>query len=140
MPNVPSTPATPVSPAVTNAAVPAQSVDTKSQPVGAVQTPPAKGTPPVEETFDVKINGKIEKKTRKEIIEAYQLRQLSDQKRSEAERVLAEYKKLQELGSKDPIKLMKAMGYDFDNLATQYLAKKAEDSMKDPKVLEMEAK
>ena len=33
---------------------------------------------------------------------------------------------------------MKAMGYDFENIATAYLSKKAEDAMKDPKVLEAE--
>jgi hypothetical protein len=138
MPNATPSNATPVSSAPVVAPAPqgAKAVDPKSQ------TTPASVTkaPQAEETFDVQIDGKVEKRTRKEIIEAYQLRQLSDKKRSEAERVLGEYKKLQELGSKDPIKLMKAMGYDFDNLATQYLAKKAEDSMKDPKVLEMEAK
>ena len=133
MPNVPATPATPppAAPAAAsiNAAIPAK---------GA--TPAAGATPAVEETFDVQIDGKAEKRTRKELIDAYQLRQLSDKKRSEADRVLTEYKQLQEMGAKDPIKLMKAMGFDFDNIATQYLARKAEDSMKDPKVLEMEKK
>lgn len=129
MPNVPATPATPSTPA------PVVSTDPK-----AVKQPEVKPvtTPVAEETFDVQIDGRVEKKTRKEIIEAYQLRQLSDKKRSEADKVLGEYKKLQELGAKDPIKLMKAMGYDFDNIATSYLAKKAEDAMKDPNVLEKE--
>jgi predicted DNA binding CopG/RHH family protein len=113
--------------------------DTSKQPVSPA-VPAAKGAPQAEETWDVQENGRVIKKTRKEILEAYQLRQLSDRKRSEAEKVLGEYKKLQELGAKDPIKLMQAMGLNFDNLATQYLAKKAEDSMKDPKVLEMEKK
>src|SRR5271165_6306769 len=135
MPNVPSnpTPATPVpsTPAAPPAAKPAdpKAVNTGAAPVA----PPTPKLP--EETFEVVIDGKAERKTRKEIIEAYQLRQLSDKRRSEADKVLGEYKKLQELGAKDPIKLMKAMGYDFDNIATQYLAKKAEDSMKDPAVL-----
>jgi len=97
-----------------------------------------KAAAPVEETFDVQIDGKPQKRTRKEIIEAYQLRQLSDKRRSEADRVLAEYKQLQEVSKRDPIKFMKAMGYDFEGMATSYLAKKAEDSMKDPKVLEAE--
>lgn len=135
MANTPVTPnAAPATPAPT-APVAAKPVDPKA--AAPVATPAA--TPKVaEELFDVQIDGKVEKKTRKEIIEAYQLRQLSDKKRSEADRVLGEFKKLQELGAKDPIKLMKAMGYDFDSIATQYLAKKAEDSMKDPKVLEAE--
>lgn len=128
----------PASPANSSAPA-AKPADSKAQPTGAPVDP--KANPPVkaaEETFDVQIDGKIEKKTRKEIIEAYQLRQLSDKKRSEADRVLNEYKQLQEVSKRDPIKFMKAMGYDFDGLATSYLAKKAEDSMKDPKVLEME--
>ncbi len=141
MSNANPTPSSTPVPSATPAAPPVtKQVVGQPQPTGTVQTPPAKGAPAIEETFDVQIDGKVEKKTRKEIIEAYQLRQLSDKKRSEAEKVLGEYKKLQELGAKDPIKLMKAMGYDFDGIATSYLAKKAEDAMKDPKVLEMEKK
>ena len=128
MPNVNPTP-TPVPSATPAVAAPVKAIDPKATSVAAT---PAVLAP---ETFDVVINGKTEKKTRKEIIEAYQLRQLSDKRRSDADKVLGEFKKLQELGAKDPIKLMKAMGYDFDNIATQYLAKKAEDSMKDPAVL-----
>ena len=130
--NVPVTPA--AAPAAPVAAKPV--VDPKA--VSPAATPAASVPKAAEELFDVQIDGRVEKKTRKEIIEAYQLRQLSDKKRSEADRVLGEFKKLQELGAKDPIKLMKAMGYDFDSIATQYLARKAEDSMKDPKVLEAE--
>jgi hypothetical protein len=133
MPNANPTP-TPVSPAATAPATPAKPVDPKSQPAGTAPV----STPQTEETWDVQENGKIVKKTRKEIVDAYQLRQLSDKKRSEAEKLTSEFKKLQELGAKDPIKLMKAMGYDFDNIATQYLAKKAEDAMKDPATLEAE--
>jgi hypothetical protein len=130
---------TPVPSTNTAATTPAKPVDPKSQPAGTPAVPPAQTPKTIpEETFDVVIDGKAEKKTRKEIIEAYQLRQLSDKRRSEADKVLGEFKKLQELGAKDPIKLMKAMGYDFDSLATQYLARKAEDSMKDPAVLEQE--
>jgi hypothetical protein len=134
--STPSTPAASVSPATT-ATPTAKPADTSKQPVSSVVSE-TKGAPQAEETFDVQIDGKPQKKTRKEIIEAYQLRQLSDKKRSEAERILAEYKQLQEVSKKDPIKFMKAMGYDFEGLATSYLAKKAEDSMKDPKVLEAE--
>ena len=130
--NVPVTPA--AAPAAPVAAKPV--VDPKA--VSPAATPAASVPKAAEELFDVQIDGRVEKKTRKEIVEAYQLRQLSDKKRSEADRVLGEFKKLQELGAKDPIKLMKAMGYDFDSIATQYLARKAEDSMKDPKVLEAE--
>jgi hypothetical protein len=143
MPNVPSTPATPSSsvPSTPAAANPTGNVAAKPQPTGSVSADPKvspAATPAAEERFEVIIDGKKETKTRKEIIEAYQLRQLSDKKRSEAERVLAEYKKVQELSKQDPIKFMKVLGYDFDGLATSYLAKKAEDSMKDPKVLEAE--
>lgn len=89
-----------------------------------------------EETWDVHEDGKVVKKTRKEIVEAYQLRQLSDKKRSEAEKVTQEYNKLFEVYKQDPIKFMRATGVDFDNLATSYLAKKAEEAMMDPKELE----
>lgn len=126
---------TPVPSANPAAAAPVKPVDAKSQPAGVAAAPTTQAPKLGEELFDVVIDGKPEKKTRKEIIEAYQLRQLSDKRRSEADKVLSEFKKLQELGAKDPIKLMQAMGYNFDNLATQYLAKKAEDSMKDPAVL-----
>lgn len=135
MSNPNPTPATPAASApVTPAVVPAASKSEASKPaVTPVVTPK-----PVDEMFDVQIDGKVEKRTKKEILEAYQLRQLSDKKRSEADKVLAEYKKLQEVAGQDPIKFMKAMGYDFDKIATSYLSKKAEDSMKDPKVLEAE--
>ena len=126
-----STPVSPAAPATNGAAAPTKPVAVEPKPTGTV-------VPVVEETFDVTIDGKTLKKTKKEIIEAYQLRQLSDRKRSEAERVLNEYKQLQEVSKRDPIKFMRAMGYDFDGLATSYLAKKAEDSMKDPAVRETE--
>jgi hypothetical protein len=136
MSNANSTPASsaPVSPAVPAANVAA----TPSKPVVTEPKPAGSAAPVAEETFEVVVDGKAEKKTRKEIIEAYQLRQLSDKKRSEADKVLAEYKKLQEVASQDPLKFMKAMGYDIDKIATGYLSKKAEDAMKDPKVLEAE--
>lgn len=130
-----ATPATPATPAASTPA--AKPADPKAAAAVPAVTPAA---PQAEPTFEVTIDGKKEKKTQKEIIEAYQMRQLSDKKRSEAEKVLAEYKKVQDIAKQDPIKFMKAMGYDFDNLATSYLAKKAEDAMKDPKVLEMEKK
>ncbi len=135
MPNVPSTPqpsSTPATPPV-NTAPQKTVVDAKAAP--EAQKAPVQQS---EEMFEVQIDGKVEKKSKKEILEAYQLRQLSDKRRSEADKVLTEFKKLQEMGAKDPIKLMKAMGYDFDNIATAYLSKKAEDAMKDPKVLEAE--
>lgn len=133
MPNTNPTPATPAVP-VTPVAVTPSSAGTV--PTDSKVTSPV--VPVTPETFEVKINGKVEKKTRQEIIDAYQLRQLSDQKRAEAERVLTEYKKLQQMGAQDPIKLMKAMGFDFDSIATKYLAQKAEESMKDPAIREKE--
>jgi hypothetical protein len=102
-----------------------------------VAAPVVKAAVPVEDTWDVQENGQVVKKTRKEIIDAYQLRQLSDKKRSEADKTLSEYNKLFEVYKKDPIKFMRATGIDFDNLATSYLAKKAEDAMMDPKDLEL---
>ncbi len=128
--SVPSTPSNTPTPTNVPAKPPVSLPNAENKPVISAK--------PAEDVWDVQENGKVVKKTRKEILEAYQLRQLSDRKRSEADKVLSEYQKLQEVSKKDPIKFMKAMGYDFDNLATSYLAKKAEDSMKDPKVRELE--
>jgi hypothetical protein len=139
MPNPNPTPATPASSTpVTPAQAPVASKPTDVKPNVTNSAQAAPVVKAVEEMFDVQIDGKVEKRSKKEILEAYQLRQLSDKKRSEADKVLGEYKKLQEVAGKDPIKFMKAMGYDFDDIATKYLSKKAEDSMKDPKVLEAE--
>lgn len=120
-----STPsAAPVTPA-------APTADSKA-PVA--KAPASKAPAPIaDDSWDVQEGGKTIKKSRKEIIEAYQLRQLSDKKRSEADKTLSEYNKLFEVYKKDPIKFMKATGVDFENLATSYLAKKAEESMLDPK-------
>jgi len=89
------------------------------------------------DSWEVQIDGKPVKKSRKEILEAYQLRELSDKKRSEADKTLQEYNKLFQTFKQDPVKFMKATGVDFEGLATQYLAKKAEDAMADPKDLEL---
>lgn len=130
----PATPATPSTPA-------SKLVDPKSQ-VPAVAESIKTGQPvaakPVEESFEVVIDGKPEKKTKKELIESFQLRQLSDKKRSEAEKTMQEYTKLFEHLKRDPIKFMRATGIDFDNLATSYLAKKAEEAMLDPKERELQ--
>jgi len=128
-------------PASTPAAVPAAksaAVDPKSVGQVPVAADP-KAAPVAEETFDVQENGKTVKKTRKEVIEAYQLRQLSDKKRSEADKTLAEYNKLFQTLKGDPIKFLKAAGIDFDNMATGYLSKKAEEAMLDPKEKEARA-
>lgn len=85
----------------------------------------------------VKIDGKEVEKPESEVIEAYQLRQLSDKKRAEAERTMSEYNKLFEIYKNDPIKFMSATGVDFDKLATSYLSKKAEEAMQDPKDVEL---
>ena len=109
------------------------SLSTDPKAVNAAQTKPAIASTPDTDSWDVQENGKTVKKSRKEIIEAYQLRQLSDRKRSEADKTLGEYNRLFETYKKDPIKFMRATGVDFDNLATSYLSKKAEESMLDPK-------
>lgn len=88
--------------------------------------------------YKVKIDNAEREVTEKELIDGFQLRELSDKKRSEAEKYMAEYKKLHEHAQKDPIKLLQAMGVDFDKLSVSYLSKKAEDAMKDPKQLEQE--
>lgn len=126
------TPATPATPQVISKA---PAADNKAPIAGQ---PTEKKAPVVsDDTWDVQENGKTIKKSRKEIIEAYQLRQLSDKKRSEADKTLSEYNKLFEAYKKDPIKFMRATGVDFDNLATSYLSKKAEESMMDPKDREL---
>src|ERR1019366_475903 len=132
MANVPVTPAS-SAPAVP--AAPAKAADLKTAVPGVS---PVSKAPVAEETWDVQENGQVLKKSRKEIIEAYQLRQLSDKKRSEAEKTTQEYTKLFQVLKQDPIKFMKAAGLDWDNMATSYLAKKAEESMKDPAVLASE--
>lgn len=97
-----------------------------------------KVAPVAEETWDVQEDGKSVKKTRKELIEAYQLRQLSDKKRSEADKTLTEYTKLFNVFKQDPVKFMRATGVDFDALATRHLAAKAEEAMMDPKERELQ--
>lgn len=121
-------------PAPAAASTPAKATDPKAAaPVAA----PVSNAPVAEEAWEVQENGQKIKKSRKEIIEAYQLRQLSDKKRSEAEKQTAEYNKLFQVLKQDPIKFMKATGIDFENLATSYLSKKAEEAMKDPKDVEL---
>jgi hypothetical protein len=130
-------PSTSVNPAANTTPAVSKPTDTSKQPISpAVPAKTSAATP--EETFDVQIDGQVQKKTRKEIIEAYQLRQLSDKKRSEADKVLAEYKRVQEIAQQDPVKFLKLLGHDFEGMATRYLAQKAEDAMKDPKQLEAE--
>ena len=139
MSNATPTPASTSVPATTPAVItPTKPVVAPNQSSGSAPVVPPKAATPVEETWDVQENGKVIKKTRKEIIEAYQLRQLSDKRRSEADKAIAEYNQVFAAYKADPIKFMKATGVDFENLATSFLAKKAEDAMKDPKVLEAE--
>ncbi len=136
MADMPSAAPTPsAAPAQPVAAAP---VDPKTQ-VKAVAESVKTGQPVSADadSWEVQIDGKPVKKSRKEILEAYQLRELSDKKRSEADKVLSEYQKLFQTFKTDPIKFMKATGVDFENLATQFLAKKAEDAMADPKDLEL---
>lgn len=134
MANQPSQSASTPTPSTPAAQIPATPTENK----GTIPANPAvKSTSPVaDDSWDVQENGKTIKKSRKEIIEAYQLRQLSDRKRSEADKTLNEYNKLFETYKKDPIKFMRATGIDFDNLATSYLSKKAEDAMLSPEVRE----
>jgi len=131
--NSSSTPSVPA--AVTNPGVNPPATPPTAENKGQVPATPA--APATEETWDVQENGKTVKKTRKEIVEAYQLRQLSDKKRSEADKTLSEYNKLFQVFKQDPIKFMAATGVDFDKLATGYLSKKAEEAMMDPKDKEL---
>lgn len=132
MANQPGSSATPSPTPAPTSAQPAQTSDPKTVN-GAIP----KQTAQADDSWDVQEGGKTVKKSRKEIIEAYQLRQLSDKKRSEADKTLSEYNKLFEVYKNDPIKFMRATGVDFDNLATSYLAKKGEDAMMDPKDREL---
>lgn len=135
-PSATPTPSQPSQPSATPQATPKAPV-TDAKP--AVQaTPEAKKSAPVEnDLWDVHEDGKVVKKSKKEILEAYQLRQLSDKKRSEAEKTVAEYNKLFNVFKQDPVKFMRAAGIDFDNLSSSYLAKKAEEAMQDPKEREL---
>ncbi len=137
---------TSAAPASTPSAVPTSkptvnTVDSKtiSQNGDKAQLSQKKDAPVSDDTWDVQEGGKTIKKSRKEIIEAYQLRQLSDKKRSEADKTLGEYQKLFTALKNDPIKFFRATGMDFDNLATSYIAKKAEEAMMDPKDRELKA-
>jgi hypothetical protein len=125
-------------PAAASSATPAATTNA-ADPKLAGKTAPVSKAPVAtpEETWDVQENGQVVKKTRREIIEAYQLRQLSDKRRSEADKALQEYNKVFETYKQDPVKFMKVTGVDFDNLATSYLARKAEEAMLDPKDLEL---
>jgi|ERR1035437_182326 hypothetical protein len=123
---VASTPATPAAPVATPAAIDPKALTSVSKTTVA----------PVDDSWDVHEDGKVVKRSRKEIIDAYQLRQLSDKKRSEADKTLSEYNKLFDVYKKDPIKFMQATGVDFDKLSTSYLSKKAEDAMLSPEVRE----
>lgn len=125
MPNTPSTPSTPQ--AVTPVTPAAKSTEKAATPPVSVD----------QDNWDVHEDGKVVKKSRKEIIEAYQLRQLSDKKRSESEKTVSEYNKLFTVFKQDPVKFMKAAGIDFDNLSTSYLAQKAQEQMMDPKEREL---
>src|ERR1035437_8424734 len=123
---VASTPATPAAPAATPTATDPKALSSVSKTTVA----------PADDSWDVHEDGRVVKRSRKEIIDAYQLRQLSDKKRSEADKTLSEYNKLFDVYKKDPIKFMRATGVDFDRLSRSYLSKKAEDAMLSPEVRE----
>lgn len=126
----PATPATPAkAPVAENKpAIPAGNAAEIKKPV--VDAP---------KKYKVKVDNQEREVEERELIENYQLRQLSDKKRSEAEKKMAEFTKAWDLFKNDPIKFHKAAGSDFDALATSYLAKKAEESMQDPKERELKA-
>lgn len=130
-----STPATNPAPAAkpadAKAQVPAVVESIKTGQPTAVKTEPPK-------KYKVKVDNQEREVDETELISNYQLRQLSDKKRSEAEKTMAEYTKLFHHLKNDPIKFMKATGIDFDNLATSYLSKKAEEAMLDPKERELQ--
>lgn len=113
-------------------------VDPKTQVKAVVESiKTGEPTPATPKKFKVKIDNQEHEVDEKTLIEGYQVRQLSDKKRSEAEKQMAEYNKLFSHLKGDPIKFLKAAGIDFDNLSTSYLSKKAEDAMMDPKDREL---
>lgn len=122
----------PASSAPAQAATTKPVVDNKAVPVAKV------ADKIVEDSWDVVIDGKPVKKTRKEILDAYQLRELSDKKRSEADKVLQDYQKLYGVLKNDPVKFLQAAGFDFDKLATGHVARKAQEAMRDPREVELE--
>ena len=145
-PSTPSQPSasTPSTPATPPAAQPqaGKPVDPKTQVKAVVESIKTGETTTTQakeaaRKLKVKIDGQEREMDEKDVIDGYQLRQVSDKKRSEAEKTMQEYTKLFEHLKKDPIKFMKATGIDFDNLATSYLAKKAEEHMMDPKEREL---
>ncbi len=141
-PSQPSaTPSTPATPATTTptASTPAKAVDPKTQVKAVAESIKTGETTTVTpRKFKVKVDNQEREVEEKELIDGYQLRQLSDKKRSEAEKTMAEYTKLFNHLKQDPIKFMRATGIDFDNLATSYLSKKAEEHMMDPKERELQ--
>lgn len=142
MPNpTPTPPSQPSSTPATPAAQPQASkpVDPKTQVKAVVESvKTGEPTPATPKKYKVKVDNQEMEVDESTLVNDYQLRKLSDKKRSEAEKVLAEYKKLQEVSQKDPIKFMKAMGVDFDDLATKHLTRKAEEAMMDPKERELQ--
>src|SRR5665213_962979 len=92
---------------------------------------PKAAAPVVEESWDVQEDGKTIKRTRKEILEAYQLRTLSDRKRTEAEKIQKDWAQIEALGKSDPIKLLKLMGHNVDDLTSSYVAKLAQEKMEE---------
>lgn len=121
-------------------AISAKPVDPKTQVKAVAESIKTGETTKVEpRKFKVKVDNQEREVDEKELVDNYQLRQLSDKKRSEAEKQMAEYAKLFDHLKKDPIKFLKATGIDFDNLSTSYIAKKAEEAMQDPKERELKA-
>lgn len=132
-----STPAAPTTP-ITAQPQAGKHVDPKTQVKAVVESiktgEPTASTP---KKFKVKVDNQEREVDEAELINNYQLRQLSDKKRSEAEKTMAEYQKLFTHLKNDPIKFMQATGIDFDKLSTSYLARKAEDAMLDPRDREL---
>ena len=98
------------------------------------QTPPAAVQPSqaqLDASYEVVENGQKVKRTGKELVEAYQMRQLSDKKRSEAEKLEKNWAAIEKLGKEDPIKLLKLLGHNVDDLTSSYVAKLAQDKMEE---------
>lgn len=90
----------------------------------------------------VKIDGKVQELSLKEVIKLQQMERVSRQKMSEAQKVQAEHNRLMQMAKSDPARYMQeVLGLDPDSYAEERLARKYELQQMSPdarKALELE--
>ena len=124
--------AAPVAPkAAPEAQKPAQATPTGAKPVVSPTATPAPTQAELDASYEVVENGVKVKRTGKELVEAYQMRQLSDKKRTEAEKLEKNWAAIEKLGKEDPFKLLKLLGHDVDNLTLQNAARIAQEKIEE---------